>query len=127
MNVIFQAQPLLGVCAVVMVASAILTVRRAPMVVLYTVLVERFKPSQVVVLDATGLRLAHVVAAVGLAVPLAYLQWGDANQALGAWRFLYALALFKTAGAMGFCAVSRMFTCMVGGGSCCAFLRFRRT
>lgn len=125
-GLVFHVQPLLLVCAVVMAASAILTVRRAPMVMLYTLSVERFRPSPIVVLDATGLRLAHVVAVVGLAIPLAFLQWGDAGQAVGAWRFLYALALFKTAGAMGFCAVSRMFTCMVGGGSCCRFLRVRR-
>lgn len=125
-GVMLHLQPLLGLCAVVMAVSAILTVRRAPMVMLYSAVVETFRPSEKIVVDATGLRLAHVVAAVGLAGSLAYLQWGEAGQAVVAWRFLYFLALFKTAGAMGFCAVSRMFTCMVGGGSCCRFMRVKR-
>jgi hypothetical protein len=126
-GVIFHIQWLLAASAAVMGLSAILTVKRAPMVMLYSWTVERLRPSEKVVLDATGLRLAHVVAVLGIGIPLAFLQWGSPESAVGAWRVLYALALFKTAGAMGFCAVSRAFTCMLGsGGSCCSFLKFRK-
>lgn len=122
-GVLLHSQPLVGICAGVMALSALLTVSRAPMVMLYSCTFNRLFPSPMVVLDETGMRMAHSVAAIALTVPLLMVHYGEGNLVATGWRWLFYVALFKTAGALGFCPASRMFTCMLGGGSCCGIFK----
>jgi hypothetical protein len=120
---IARIEALVGFCAAVMALSAILTVGRAPLITLYALTVERIRPSRVEILDRNGMRFAHTVATLFIGVPFCVTIWGSSRAAEAAWRFLLFVALFKTAGAMGYCAVSRLYTCALGNGSCCTFLK----
>lgn len=120
--VIWRIEELVIVCAAIMALSAILTVGRAPLITLYTLTMERIYPTAPEVLDENGMRFAHTVATIFMTLPLALVYSGQ--EALG-WRLLAFVALFKTAGALGFCAVSRLYTCAVTGGTCCQFLKGR--
>jgi hypothetical protein len=122
-GVVLRVEAVVAFCAVVMALSAFLTVRRAPMITLYWLTVERIRPSRVEILDENGMRFAHTVATVFISAPLLVTMNGSPSAAEVAWRFLFFVALFKTAGAMGYCAISRLYTCALSGGECCSFLK----
>lgn len=112
---------LVAVGAGIMALSALFTIRYAPLVWLYSQTLERLLPGKTEVLDANAMRAAHVVATVALCLPLLafHLKYAPAG-----WMVLGFVAIFKTIGALGYCPVSRMFTCLIGrGGTCCAFLK----
>ena len=127
-GVIWRVPWLIVVSAVIMAASAILTVRRAPMISLWTWVVEHGSPHRTEVLDAGGMRFAHIVATMALGIPWAVLQFGPLASAEAMWRILIFVAAFKTLGALGFCPASRMFTCLLqgAGGNCCSWLKGRK-
>lgn len=106
--------------AIIMALSALLTVRRAPLVVFYSVTVEKILPSGMAILDEYGMRYAHLFATVVLTVS-ALLAYLGALQA--AWVVLFILAVAKTISAVGFCPVSKAYTCLSRGGSCCGFMK----
>jgi len=111
---------LVAISAGIMALSALFTIRYAPLVWLYTRTVERLLPSPPEVLDEHAMRFAHSVATVALVIPLVLFSL---NQPTLGWRVLALVAVFKTIGALGYCPVARMFTCLIGrGGRCCAFL-----
>ena len=117
----FNAPTILLLSFCIFAASAVLKVNRAPLVMLYTAGVERFLPSSEVMLDARGMRFAHMLAAgiAGLCLLVLYLG----NPAIG-WNIVFVFALLKTVSATGFCPATRLYTCMTGG-NCCAFLKKR--
>ncbi|MCC6442228.1 MAG: DUF4395 family protein [Armatimonadetes bacterium] len=111
-------EPILA-AAVVMALSAVLTVRRAPLIALWNISLQRFFPGQTVMLDEHAMRFAHTLATVMLAATLALLYGGYDH--LGR-VFLMYIAAFKTIGAVGFCPVSRLYGCLSGQGGCCGLL-----
>lgn len=106
------------VAAVLMAWSAIATVRAAPLVTLYTWLIEQNRPARTVELDVVGMRLAHAVAALAIGLPWLAIRWGGEDVAAAGWRVLAVVAVFKTAGAIGYCPVSKLFTALTGGRCC---------
>ena len=125
-GVIWRVEPLILVCALIMAASALLTVRRAPLIWLWTQTVDRAIPSATEVLDANGMRFAHIVATFALGIPWVVLNYGPITATEAMWRLLVFVAAFKTLGALGYCPVSRFFTCAIGGGTCCPWMKGRK-
>lgn len=124
--VVLRIDWLVGACSAVMLLSAILTISRAPLVLLYSWTIDRVFPTAKVVVDESGMRFAQGVATLAIGVPWLALHYGSAASHESVWRILPFVAVFKTLGALGFCAVSRLFTCAISGGDCCAFLKGRR-
>jgi hypothetical protein len=107
----------------IMGLSAILGVGRAPLVWLYMQTGDRLFPSGTEVVDEQGMRLAHIVATGMLLAVLGLFYYGPTGNR-GWWTLLGIIAVFKTVGALGYCPVSRFFTCVLTrNGTCCAFLR----
>lgn len=122
LGVLLHLPVLVGICAGIMLLSAILTVRNAPMVWLYTVTLNRIKPSPPEVVDEHGMRLAHTLAFVLMTVGLFLAS--NAQTTETGWKLLFVVAIFKTAGAIGYCPISRGFTCLLGnGGQCCRIFK----
>lgn len=117
---ILQSKELVILTGVILALSALLTVRRAPMILLYTYTVQKLFPSPIEVLDEHAMRFAHTLGTVlvGIGVALLY------TYPRAGWIFLVFVTIAKTIGALGFCAASKMYTCMSGSnGRCCAFMK----
>lgn len=104
-------------CAAVLAVSAIVTVRWAPMVVLYRFTLGLAWPGGHVVLDERGMRFAHGLGAL-MASGCAALLY---TRPRSGYLFLFFLAIFKTAGAIGFCSALKLYGCL-NSDTCCSML-----
>ena len=112
---IFRSVYLLGAALLILTASALLKVQRAPLVWLYTHTLGRFIKSEDVVLDVRAMRVAHALGAVLALMSISFVLWDRPF----AWYFVAAFALLKTASAVGVCPAYKLYGCAVKGG-CCA-------
>jgi hypothetical protein len=113
---LFQSVWLLGAVFVILLLSAVLGAKNAPMVWLYTQTVGRFVESKDVILDVRGMRFAHSAGAVLAAIALSLAL----RQAPATWFFVAAFAVIKTTSALGFCPAYKLYGCVVKDGGCCA-------
>lgn len=95
-------------------ASAILKVERAPLIQLYSKTALRFYRSPEAVLDETAMRFAHGLGTAFCAACLGAVWW----HAPFGWRLTLAFAALKSISALGFCPASKLFTCATNS-SCC--------
>jgi len=100
--------------AVLLGLSAILKVRRAPLIWLYSRTFMRLRWSPEEVVDETAMRFAHTL---GTVFALACLAAVWLNPKIG-WPLTLLFALMKTVSALGFCPASKLFTCATNT-SCC--------
>lgn len=107
---------LLGLTFAILALSALLKVRRAPMVWIYTNTLGRFVPSRDVILDVSAMRFAHTLGAALALISIALVSLGVP----GAWFFVAAFAVLKSVSALGFCPASKLYGCVIKGGGCCA-------
>jgi len=119
---IMQSKPLVIAAAVIMLASAMLTVTRAPLIVLANITFEKLRPSVVELVDENAMRFAHAFGFALFTIDALLLSFHAT--ALAGWIFLGLISAAKTAGALGFCAASKMYTCALNNsGNCCKFWR----
>ncbi len=104
----------------ILAASALLGIRRSPMILLWRATGQRVLPTTDVVLDAKAMRFAHGVGALlcGLVYAM-LLTWPQVG-----FFALLALVGLKTIGACGFCTASKLYECAAQGG-CCGLARRR--
>lgn len=115
---ILKIKVLVVAALVILILSAILTVKWAPLVVLYTYTIDRLLPSRQTDLGVAGMRFAH---GMGSLLGFAAVAFLYLNEPVG-WGIVLAFCLLKTVSAAGFCPASRLYECMTSG-TCCAFLR----
>lgn len=119
--VLLKMKPLVVAVWVILVLSAILGIRRAPMIVLYNSTVGRFIPSTEVELSVSGMRFAHTLGSVLGFFCLLYLYFlGERT----GWILAVVYAVIKTISAVNLCPAYKLYVCMTSG-SCCAFLKKR--
>jgi len=99
--------------AILLGASAILKVRKAPMVVLGNMLMGRMLPENVVV-DESGMQFAH---AMGFVLNIVVLAVVLLFPAIGWWVTL-TFALMKTVSAAGHCSALKLYACL-NNDECC--------
>lgn len=121
-GIIFQSVLLVALVFAIMVASAALRVRRAPLIVLYERTVDRIRPSEGVVVDEIGIFVSHVTGAVFGALCLALLLFASP---LVGWIVTAIFALLQTSAACGFCSALKLYNCMAGG-NCCRIGKFAK-
>jgi hypothetical protein len=109
---------LVAATAVVLAASALLGVDRAPLVALWRHTVHRLAPSNDVVLNEPAMRFAHSLGALLSALTYALLLLAPAAGRVA----LILLVAVKTAGAFGFCTAGRLYECVASGGGCCGLV-----
>lgn len=117
---IWKIKALVAVVWVVLVLSALLGIRRAPLIQLYVQTVGRFIPSETTELDVKGMRFAHSLGAVFGAVCLLFLY--GLNEPAGWWLTL-VYCLIKTFSAIKACPAYKLYVCVLSGNGCCSFLR----
>jgi hypothetical protein len=105
-----------------MLLSSILTVQRAPLVVLWNLTIEKLHPSRLEFLDIAALRFAHTFGFALFMIDTLLLSFHLTRSA--GWALLAIISCAKTIGALGFCAPSKMYSCATNNhGNCCSFWR----
>lgn len=116
-SVLLKSKELVLLCFVILVISAILKVKKAPLVYFYTQTFQRHFKSQPLILDENSVWFAHTVGAVVSALALVFLYF--INPFIG-WVITIVLAILKTSGAFGFCGAMKLYGCMNNpNGNCC--------
>jgi len=118
---LLRFRELVPAVVVILALSALLGIRRAPLVALYTHTVHRLWPSAEEQVDRCGLRFAHILGTLlgVVCVALLYAVGGRVG-----WGAVFVFAVLKTISAAGLCPASKLYSCMAGG-QCCAFLKGR--
>lgn len=117
LSLILQNQGIVVLGLVILVFSYVLKVKRAPLVVLYTISIEKLFPTKPIILDENSVRFAHLVGSIFALIGLVLLL--SVNQLAG-WIIIALLALLKTSGALGFCGAMKLYGCLTNpNGQCC--------
>ena len=101
---------------VILILSYLLKVKKAPLIVLYSLTIDKIAPSTKIVVDEKGIRFAHLVGTVFSGVCTLLLYY--VNTPAG-WAMTFLLAIMNTSAAFGFCSALKLYGCMTGGTSCC--------
>ena len=101
----------------IMLLSGILTVRRAPLIVLYKVLFDRDKKAETDVLNVNSIRFSHYVGATFSLIVILFLYVFKVN--LVAYIFIGILTFLQTIAAFGYCSAQKLYECLVLGKNCC--------
>jgi hypothetical protein len=116
---LLKAKSLMVAVFVILALSALLTIRRAPLIVLYTWTLNRLFPSPAEELSVRSMRFAHTLGAVLALICLLFLYL--LNERTG-WGLTLLFCLIKSLSAFGLCPAYKLHGCMTSG-TCCAFLK----
>lgn len=117
LSIIIQSKLLVILVFGILILSAILKVRRAPLVLLYTFTIDELIKSKRIILDEQAVRFAHIVGASFSGVALVFLYFLNP---LAGWMITGILAVLKTSGAMGYCGAMKLYSCLNNpNGQCC--------
>jgi len=112
-GVIFKYEWLMVIVFILLLSSAILTIKYAPMLWLYSKTFGKIGKQQKTDLDVKAMRFAHSLGAIlsGIVVLLIFL-----NSTVG-WALALIFAIIKSVSAFGLCPGEKLYKCMKGG--CC--------
>jgi hypothetical protein len=103
----------------IFVLSALLRVKRSPMIWLYEHTINKIRPSKDEILNEHAMRFAHTMGMIFSFICLLLLYFvGDT----AGWIAVFCFAILKSISAFGYCPASKLYECATGG-SCCAFLK----
>ena len=118
---VLQIKALLLLSFVIFIASALLGVRKAPLIVLYTSILPK-KMQAEEILDQKAMRFAHYFGATLNGLALLFLYFISAPVG---WGLTVVLALAKISGSFGFCGAQKLYGCL-NSDTCCRAVKPRR-
>ncbi len=118
-SLFLRSRPLMIAVFVLFSLSALLKVRRAPLILLYSYTVNKIFRSRDEVLNESAMRFAHSSGAVFSLICLLLLYFAPAG---AGWACVLVFAVIKTISALGFCPAAKLYECVSGGG-CCALTK----
>ena len=101
----------------IMLLSGILTVKRAPLIMLYKFLFDRSGKGETEVLNVSSIRFAHFVGSSFSFIVILFLFVFKIN--IVAYVFLGILTILQTIAALGYCSAQKLYECQVLGKNCC--------
>jgi len=119
LTLLFNDPAPLALGTVILILSALLKVRNAPLIWLHRVTVGRFVPSPMVVVDEIAMAFAHGLGSVLAALCL--LAWFTLPAPVP-WIATALLGIAKGAGALGYCSGVKLYQCL-HSDTCCSFLK----
>jgi len=111
---IFRIELLMLIAFIILLLSAVLTIKYAPMPWLYTQTFGRIGPQEYISLDVKAMRFAHSLGTVFSGIVVLLLYTGNRF----GWAVAFLFAVMKTISAAGYCPGEKIYKCMKGG--CCA-------
>jgi hypothetical protein len=115
LSLILQNRVILFVVLGIFILSAVLRIKRAPLIVLYAYTVNKIIKSKEVILNEYAMRFAHTVGIVFSLISLGLLYFVND---LAGWIMVFLFALLKSVSALGFCPAAKLYDCATNG-SCC--------
>jgi Na+/pantothenate symporter len=100
-----------------MLLSGILTVKRAPLILLYKVLFDRNNKGETDVLNVNSIRFAHYVGSLFSLAAILFLYVFKIN--LIGYILIGILTLLQTMAAFGYCSAQKLYECLILGKNCC--------
>jgi hypothetical protein len=119
LSLFFHAKLILIFVLIIFLLSAVLKIKKAPMILLYGYTVNKIIKSKDVILNEHAMRFAHLTGAVLSLICLILLYF--VNEQAG-WIAVFIFALLKSISAFGFCPASKLYECSTST-NCCAFLK----
>ena len=117
LSLIFQNKLLVLVGFLILLLSALLKVKNAPLVLLYTYTIDKLFPSKIEILDEKAVCFAHIVATIMSGIALVFLYF---IYPLVGWILTGVLAVLKTSASFGFCGAMKLYGCLNNpNGQCC--------
>jgi hypothetical protein len=117
LSLIFQSKLLVIVGFSILLLSALLKVKNAPLVFLYTYTIDKIFPSKKEILDEKAVCFAHIVGAIIAGIALLFFYF--INPLIG-WILICVLAFLKTSASFGFCGAMKLYGCLNNpNGQCC--------
>jgi len=114
---ILQSKVIVAVGFTVLLLSAILKIKKAPLVFFYTHTIDRLFPSKKEILDENAVYFAHIIASIMSAIALIFLYY---LHPLTGWILTGILAFLKTSASFGFCGAMKLYGCLNNpNGQCC--------
>ena len=114
---------LMAVVFFLFIASAILTVKNAPLIRFYDMISKylKFLKGKETVLQTDSIRFAHILGAVfsGICLVLLY------TRVSFAWNFILVFAILKSISAVGFCPGEKIYRC-INSNNCCKLTRLKK-
>ena len=101
----------------IMLLSGFLTVRRAPLIMLYKVLFDRDGKGETDVLNVSSIQFSHFVGSFFCIIVILFLYVFKID--LVAYIFLGILTVLQTIAAFGYCSAQKLYECLVLGKNCC--------
>jgi hypothetical protein len=111
---IFGSYILLSLVLIILLFSALLTVKNAPMILIWDYTLGRIFKSKKVVLELDAMRFAH---SLGTLFALVCLILWYINPRIGMIATLM-FAIIKTISTAGFCPASKLYSCVSNSGCC---------
>lgn len=109
---------MLAAVVLIMFFSALLKIRRAPLIVIYKYTFDKIFKSPEEILNESAMRFAHILAVILGTLCLAVIY---INPNAG-WFLVFCFAVLKTISAVGFCPASKLYEC-AGSDRCCSFAK----
>ncbi|HEY8890978.1 MAG TPA: DUF4395 family protein [Clostridium sp.] len=117
LSLIFQNKLLVVVGFFILLLSALLKVKNAPLVFIYTYTIDKIFPSKSEILDEKAVCFAHIVGTIVSGIALLFLYF---IHPLTGWILTGVLAVLKTSASFGFCGAMKLYTCLNNpNGQCC--------
>jgi hypothetical protein len=110
-----KSELLLGFVLLIFLLNVGLRVKRAPLIRLYDLTINRIKKSPEILVNEYSLLFAHTLAAFLSALCLVMVLTVHNDRI---WYAVLAFALLKTVSALGFCPASRLYECVLGDNCC---------
>jgi hypothetical protein len=121
LSLIFHSKTILIFVFVIFLLSAILKIKRAPLIILYTQTINRLIKSKDTILDEHAMIFAHIMGSLLSFISLILLYF--INEKIG-WIVVFLFALLKSVSAFGFCPAAKLYECSTND-HCCAFAKKR--
>lgn len=115
--VFFNIKWIIFIPFIIMLLSGILTVRRAPLIMLYKVLFDREGKGETDVLNVSSIRFSHFVGSFFCIIIILFLYVVKID--IVAYVFLGILTILQTIAAFGYCSAQKLYECLVLGKNCC--------
>lgn len=101
----------------IMLLSGILTVKRAPLIVLYNILFNRDKKAKTDVLNVNSIRFAHYVGSAFSLIVILFFYVFKID--IIGYIFVGVLTVLQTVAAFGYCSAQKLYECLILGNNCC--------